>query len=269
MSVVTCVRHSRALVYVTWYSGCGHVSVWVLLLLFFKLLFVSLADCCWCCFGGSFVFVVFSCFCCCCFVFRFWGVFFFFFFFFFFVFLVCLFVLLLSSCFWELVVFVSVWVVVVVSVVAVVIWGGRWCDVFGFVVCTKPVVSQAPQHFRSSKTHATCGGYFAHHWTIHARSVIPVFTPACKYSHSGFRKWMSQLNINACQSSLGFPFHSLFIANSLNLWRLLCATCHLSGSLETVQHRRASMTWVWLSASTDLHCQAGFWNLTRQHSLRF
>ena len=86
---------------VTWYSGCGHVSVWVLLLLFFKLLFVWLVDCCWCCFGGSFVFVVFSCcFCCCCFVFRFLGGGCFFV-----VFLVCLFVLLLSSCFWELVCF--------------------------------------------------------------------------------------------------------------------------------------------------------------------
>ena len=36
--------------------------------------------------------------------------------------------------------------------------GGRWCDVLGFVPAG---VSQAPQHFRSSETQATCEGSFA------------------------------------------------------------------------------------------------------------
>ena len=73
------------------------------------------------------------------------------------------------------------------------------------------VVSQAPQHFWSSETRATCDGWFARqsvYWVISCEiwhRYFPLFvesfplTQACpgQHVHSRFRKWMSSIR-NSC-----------------------------------------------------------------------
>ena len=68
--------------------------------------------------------------------------------------------------------------------------------VMSLALCPQ-VVSQAPQHFRSSETQATCEGCFARQSIC---SVFP-FILACpgQYTHRSFRRWMS--TIDTFQSS--------------------------------------------------------------------
>ena len=70
--------------------------------------------------------------------------------------------------------------------------GNRWSDVLG-----QQVVSQAPQHLKSSETKATCDGYFA------CRSVCSVMTPACpgQHVHRVFEEGCQTL----IHAILGFP----------------------------------------------------------------
>ena len=78
--------------------------------------------------------------------------------------------------------------------------------VMSLALCPQ-VVSQAPQHFRSSEKQTTCEGCFARQCTTQS---FP-FTPACpgQYIHRTF--WCRPLT----HSSLGFPFYfSLFVASS-------------------------------------------------------
>jgi len=76
------------------------------------------------------------------------------------------------------------------------------------------VVTQAPQHFRSSEKQVTCEGCFAR------KSICSVVS-----LHSGMSRAVQPTGAfgggsrPSTHSSLGFPFHfSLFIASSLNLW---------------------------------------------------
>ena len=80
-------------------------------------------------------------------------------------------------------------------------------DVVLSLALCQQVVSQAPQHFRSSEKQTTCEGCYARQCTIRS---FP-FTQACpgQYTHRTF--WCRPLT----HSSLGFPFHfSLFVASS-------------------------------------------------------
>ena len=74
--------------------------------------------------------------------------------------------------------------------------------VMSLALCPQ-VMSQVPQHFRSSEKQATCGGCFAA--SLSARS-FP-FTPACpgQYSctHRSFWRWM--LTVDTFQSGLPIP----------------------------------------------------------------
>ena len=87
-------------------------------------------------------------------------------------------------------------------------------NVMSLVLCPL-VVSQAPQHFRSSEVPASCNGSFARQsvsgyfpWLCHVQDSL--------YIHRSLCRWTSNTDKTA---SLGFSFHFwLFVANSLNLW---------------------------------------------------
>ena len=100
------------------------------------------------------------------------------------------------------------------------------------------LVSQAPQHFRSSEKQVTCEGCFAHQCTC---SVISL--------HCGmFMAVHPQVDPPLTHFSLGFPFH-FSVGSSLNLWGWwhVWFDCHLL--------RQSSMV-----DCFHYYCQVGGWN---------
>ena len=82
--------------------------------------------------------------------------------------------------------------------------------VMSLALCQQ-VVSQAPQHFRSSEAQATCGGCFARHSICSVISLDSV-CPG-QYIQRRFRRWM--LTIDTYASRLSIPLIFLFIFKNI------------------------------------------------------
>ena len=82
--------------------------------------------------------------------------------------------------------------------------------VMSLALCQQ-VVSQAPQHFRSSKMQAICDGCFAS--SLSAWSFPLTLAHPGQYTRRSVWRWLSK--IDTCQSGLPVPF---FVANPLNLF---------------------------------------------------
>ena len=98
--------------------------------------------------------------------------------------------------------------------------GDQWSDV---LFCVPAVMSQTPQHFRSSETPATCGGYLARQSSY---SVISLDSGMSSTVHP---QESSKVDVEHWHmpTGLDFPFHFyiyfffsffFFVASSLNLW---------------------------------------------------
>ena len=70
-----------------------------------------------------------------------------------------------------------------------------------FLALCPQVVSQDPQHFRSSEMQATCDGCFA------CQSICSVVFLRSGMSRAVHTQEFSKVDVERCHASLGFPFH--------------------------------------------------------------